>query len=338
MSGDWIKMRIALADDPAVIGIADATGIDEFGVIGRLHRLWGWVDEQSSDGRVGVVTCRWINRFVQCDGFAEAMVSVGWLSIEEGGISFPNFDRHNGKSAKKRALSTLNKQIERSRKGRHSVADASSAHDDKSTTREEKRVNTNSTSSVVAARVRGRVRVGDDDEDCQRGFTPNGHAGHGNGLGAPPSDSGQADEADTDGADESDVLLTAGDAVSLRLIARERERGKFPRGVSAGNAQVLELVRAGVTTSELRRAYDLAVADREATGDPAPVNAGFVLSLLPRVRHPQPPRSPPLQAMSDVQLNAEGRRVGCGEARAGESRAEFVARILAARGQLRSTA
>lgn len=34
MAGDWIKMRVDLRDDPDVIGIAAATGLDEDTVVG----------------------------------------------------------------------------------------------------------------------------------------------------------------------------------------------------------------------------------------------------------------------------------------------------------------
>ena len=39
MAGDWIKMRIDIADDPAVIGIASALDITEDEVVGKLHRI-----------------------------------------------------------------------------------------------------------------------------------------------------------------------------------------------------------------------------------------------------------------------------------------------------------
>jgi hypothetical protein len=138
MAGDWIKMRTALADDPAVIAMADALDTDEFSVVGRLHHLWSWADAQSRDGHAAGVTCRWINRYVRCDQFAEAMISVNWLVSEDGGIRFPNFDRHNGETAKARGLATNRKQKQRSSVTDESH-DASRSERDESVTREEKR-------------------------------------------------------------------------------------------------------------------------------------------------------------------------------------------------------
>lgn len=147
MAGDWIKMRNDLPDDPAVIAIAVKLGIDEFAVIGRLHSFWVWVDEQSRDGHAAGVTCSWLNRKVQRDGFAEALADVGWLVVDEHGLTIPNFDRHNGDTAKTRALGTRRKQRERALASAGNVPEfvtstsleMSRSERDKSVTREEKR-------------------------------------------------------------------------------------------------------------------------------------------------------------------------------------------------------
>lgn len=138
MAGDWIKMRIGLANDPAVISIAAGLDIGEFEVVGMLHHLWSWADTQSQDGHVIGVTRKWVDRFVHRDGFAEKMQLAGWLLIDDAGIKFPNFDRHNGDSSKNRALAT-----ERKRKQRENVTlesqEMSRIGRDESVTREEKR-------------------------------------------------------------------------------------------------------------------------------------------------------------------------------------------------------
>jgi hypothetical protein len=135
VAGDWIKMRLDLGDDPAVIGLGSSVGLDTYQVVGRLHKLWSWADRQSRDGHAVGVTEKWIDRYVECDGFAKALCSVGWLSAENGSISFPNFDRHNGKTAKSRALAA-------SRQRNARVSELSRAKRDKSVTREEKRRST----------------------------------------------------------------------------------------------------------------------------------------------------------------------------------------------------
>lgn len=123
----WIKMRHDLEDDPAVIAIAESTGIDEFGVLGRLHALWSWADRQSQDGHAPRVTSGWIDRRVRHAGFAQAMIDVGWLVADESGITIPNFERHNSESAKERALAA-----ERKRKQRGKGGDVTGGDDDES--------------------------------------------------------------------------------------------------------------------------------------------------------------------------------------------------------------
>ncbi|EJF6164556.1 hypothetical protein M8W81_004519, partial [Salmonella enterica] len=45
-----------------------------------------------------------IDRIGFMPGFADALIQVGWLRSEGSILIFPNFDRHNGKSSKKRTL------------------------------------------------------------------------------------------------------------------------------------------------------------------------------------------------------------------------------------------
>jgi hypothetical protein len=144
MAKTWIKMRTDLIDDPAVICMADALNQDLFFVIGRLQVVWSWFDEQSRDGHAHGVTQAWLNTKTVCDGFAQAMCKVGWLLVTESGISLPNFERHNGNSAKVRALGTGRQQAKRSvSKGVESepepVRKVSRTESDISVTREEKR-------------------------------------------------------------------------------------------------------------------------------------------------------------------------------------------------------
>ncbi|MBN3758175.1 hypothetical protein G3N95_35030 [Paraburkholderia sp. Tr-20389] len=137
MAGDWIKMRTALADDPAVIAMAERLGEDEFTIVGRLHYFWGWADAQSRDGHAPGVTKRWIDRYCRCDGFADAMIAVGWLVVDDVGVTLPNFERHNGSSSKDRALATVRKQKQRASETLRD--EVSRSERDIGVTREEKR-------------------------------------------------------------------------------------------------------------------------------------------------------------------------------------------------------
>lgn len=50
------------------------------------------------------VTKSAIDRITFMAGFADALIQVGWLVETNGVLSLPNFERHNGKSSKKRAV------------------------------------------------------------------------------------------------------------------------------------------------------------------------------------------------------------------------------------------
>lgn len=110
MAGDWIKMRTDLGTDPAVIRIGLRTSLDSYAVVGRLHALWAWADAHTANGLVRGVTTDWIDAFVTCRGFADAMCEAGWLAVKPEGIEFPRFGRHMGGSAKARAQKTKRQQ------------------------------------------------------------------------------------------------------------------------------------------------------------------------------------------------------------------------------------
>lgn len=104
MAGDWIKFEATTPDKPEVVQMAAKLGIDQDAVIGKLLRLWVWADQNSVDGNAATVTSAFLDRLAFCQNFAIAMRDVGWLIGDDGALTFPNFDRHNGKTAKARAI------------------------------------------------------------------------------------------------------------------------------------------------------------------------------------------------------------------------------------------
>jgi hypothetical protein len=118
MAGDWIKMRHSLASDPDVIAVAINLEIDEDTLVGKLHRLWSWFDIHTTNGHAKSVTAIWLDCHCRCSGLCQELVRVGWLDIHDGGVSVPNFDRHNGDPAKKRALDSERKRKSRKDKER----------------------------------------------------------------------------------------------------------------------------------------------------------------------------------------------------------------------------
>lgn len=115
MAGDWIKMRVNLADDPAVVRLGNSLKITRHEAVGLLHYLWGWADAHTDNGVVKGVNSEWLDTYTRKPGLAAALESVGWLEITGDGLVFPNFDRHNGSSAKKRAYGTARQRVNRER-------------------------------------------------------------------------------------------------------------------------------------------------------------------------------------------------------------------------------
>jgi len=105
MAGDWLKVETSLPDKPEVHYIASTLNIDPDAVIGKLLRVWSWFDQHTEDGNAVGVTFALVDRFTGVTGFGEAMQFAGWLVQKDKTLVMVNFDRHNSKSAKKRALS-----------------------------------------------------------------------------------------------------------------------------------------------------------------------------------------------------------------------------------------
>lgn len=132
---NWIKWVKGLSKRREVLLIAAELDLDNRHVAGLLMELWEWADdnvdfcpdfvrdpsaERPSDVQKASETCHvpgvkssFVDRLVGVTGLAQAMLHVGWLREDEQGISFPNAERHNGRTAKKRAIDAERKRIER---------------------------------------------------------------------------------------------------------------------------------------------------------------------------------------------------------------------------------
>lgn len=104
MAVAWIKIEHSMPDKPEVSQLAEALGIDHDSAVGKLVRFWIWADAQSVDGNAINVTSSFLDRLTNCPGFAAGLLKVGWLDNRNGRFSVPRFDRHNGQTAKARAL------------------------------------------------------------------------------------------------------------------------------------------------------------------------------------------------------------------------------------------
>ena len=99
----WIKIETNLFEKPEVVWLSKALKVKPIVVVGALVRFWSVVDGLTEDGAVALYDGGMVDEVVEVKGFAEGMVKVGWLEICDGGIVVPEFDKHNGSSAKRRA-------------------------------------------------------------------------------------------------------------------------------------------------------------------------------------------------------------------------------------------
>ncbi len=134
MAGDWIKVRTRLLEDPAVFRMSDMLGLSVEAVGGHLIRVWSWATDQVIDGNAPSVTKAHLDRIACVTGMGHALECVGWISFDDTGAHFPNWERHLAQGAKARALTAL--RVQKSRNG----ASVTEALPEKR--REEKIVNT----------------------------------------------------------------------------------------------------------------------------------------------------------------------------------------------------
>lgn len=108
MASNWIKLEVITPDKPEIFRLAEILDIDPDAALGKAVRFWVWADQQTIDGNAKCnavsVTKNAIDRITFMCGFADALIQVGWLVETDGALAIPNFDRHNGKNSKKRAV------------------------------------------------------------------------------------------------------------------------------------------------------------------------------------------------------------------------------------------
>lgn len=163
MSANWIKWIKGLVRRREVIAVANKLSTDRRVVACCCMMMWEWADDNTIDGHVEGVTAGDIDAEVGLNGFSLAVESVGWLRFHEGGVSIPRWDRHNGESAKSRALAT-----ERQSRKRHAdVTPMSRSKRDKSvTSREQSRAEKKavltelqSAEAAVLKKLLGKLRL-----------------------------------------------------------------------------------------------------------------------------------------------------------------------------------
>jgi hypothetical protein len=100
MSG-WIKVEKTTASKPEVRAMAKRLGVHRMHVFGCCVAVWQYADSESQEGLIPMLTADDIDEIVGLPGFALAMVDVGWLIIDDAGVTIPRFGAHHGEGAKR---------------------------------------------------------------------------------------------------------------------------------------------------------------------------------------------------------------------------------------------
>lgn len=150
MAGDWIKFETSTSDKPEVWAMAQSLGIDADAVVGKLLRVWAWFDQQTQEGNAvgngasvtSSVTKALLDRRVGVSGFCDSMILSGWMADDGQSLTLPNFDRHNGKTAKTRAMTAKRVATHKAKSNADSVTSSVSGALPREEKRREELVNT----------------------------------------------------------------------------------------------------------------------------------------------------------------------------------------------------
>jgi hypothetical protein len=105
----WIKMGVHLRTHPKVVRMASALKADRLRVVGGLWAVWCVFDAHSVDGHLPGYSLAAMDEEIGWKGFGRAMSDIGWLIEQDDGLQAPEYEDHNGASAKRRATETKRK-------------------------------------------------------------------------------------------------------------------------------------------------------------------------------------------------------------------------------------
>ncbi len=104
MAIDWLKVEKTTPRKPEVLHIAARLGVHPDHAFGLCFRFWAWCDDNLTKANADGVSIALADNIVDRAGFAEAMVSSGWLIDNGSSFTVSHFDKHLSKSSKTRAL------------------------------------------------------------------------------------------------------------------------------------------------------------------------------------------------------------------------------------------
>ena len=116
MAGLWIEWEKGLVRKPEVMRIARLMGCTPQHAAACCMMVWEWAEDVTENGMIPGVTAADVSFAAGVEGIGGAMIQAGWLLETDDAVVFPNWERHNGEPAKRRALDALRKRVSRRKK------------------------------------------------------------------------------------------------------------------------------------------------------------------------------------------------------------------------------
>jgi len=109
----WLKVETVTPDKPEIFTIANHCGCTIGDAFLAWFRFYAWADTVTDDGFVKFLCPKMADSRGGLTGLGDALQDVGWITYSQGGAQIHNYERHNGKSAKKRFMDCERKRNER---------------------------------------------------------------------------------------------------------------------------------------------------------------------------------------------------------------------------------
>ncbi|VTS03055.1 hypothetical protein [Tuwongella immobilis] len=122
MALDWMPVRLSLTSDMRIQQIAAQLNVTRYHVVGALIDLWTNANLQTMEGVFRYFPRQKLDMVYQLPGFAQALEELGWISFQGNSLKIENFEEHNGKGARRRALENRRKAISREKQRVHKTA------------------------------------------------------------------------------------------------------------------------------------------------------------------------------------------------------------------------
>lgn len=110
MATRWIKVETCTPEKPELRQIARLCHCSKADAFLAFFRFFVWADEQTEDGWVRLMTPTDVDEVALLSGFGTALQEVRWVDFDTKGMQINNWDRHNGQSAKRRAMDAERKR------------------------------------------------------------------------------------------------------------------------------------------------------------------------------------------------------------------------------------